>query len=454
MKYFVNGPQTKINLILLVFLILLPRLSAREIVVNPGDDLNTIIKSAAGGDVLLVSPGEYGSIRLENLTFIKQFPLIVKKHGDGAAVIQGKGTSGSSAAVIKKCSYIVFDGIHFRGGLEACHVTTCNHMIFTHCSFSDVGQTAAKVEYRSSYVDFLYCDFYNTGLHKSGYGEGIYVGRGGGHNASNWPDLTEHVWIENCQFHQCGNGEGINVKGNTFYTTIKNCTVYDIELGVDYQHNEAGISLDHRAELNGEKYKPDLWRENWVEGNTVYNMRTGKKHCGDGIYSAGTGNYIINNTVYECEGHGIQLSTWGGDDLKAYVFNNNCYDNGKADKSYSSQGIEEDPGQNPNSAQTWYTRDTLVTRENSSPMKFQLLQNYPNPFNPSTVLRFSLTEPSPVVLTVYDVNGRIVDRMNKDNLAPGIHEMLWQPENLVSAVYICEIRSGGRSDVKRITLQK
>ena len=41
-------------------------------------------------------------------------------------------------------------------------------------------------------------------------------------------------------------------------------------------------------------------------------------------------------------------------------------------------------------------------------VRFALEQNFPNPFNPTTKIRFTIPEDSPVNLTVYDVAGRKV----------------------------------------------
>jgi hypothetical protein len=60
------------------------------------------------------------------------------------------------------------------------------------------------------------------------------------------------------------------------------------------------------------------------------------------------------------------------------------------------------------------------------PQSFTLYQNYPNPFNPSTTIRYSLTEPSYVKLTIYDVLGREIAVLLNGEVAAGYREVEWK----------------------------
>ena len=48
----------------------------------------------------------------------------------------------------------------------------------------------------------------------------------------------------------------------------------------------------------------------------------------------------------------------------------------------------------------------------SLPTQTQLLQNYPNPFNPETWIPFDLAEDTEVAVTIYDVAGQQVRKMD------------------------------------------
>ena len=70
------------------------------------------------------------------------------------------------------------------------------------------------------------------------------------------------------------------------------------------------------------------------------------------------------------------------------------------------------------------------------PDSWSLAQNYPNPFNPSTTIRFSLPERSPVVVKVFTVLGEEVATLVNDERDAGVYELQWTPENLPSGGYL------------------
>ena len=60
------------------------------------------------------------------------------------------------------------------------------------------------------------------------------------------------------------------------------------------------------------------------------------------------------------------------------------------------------------------------------PVGFTLDQNYPNPFNPNTTIRYQLSEPSKVTLTIYNIVGQKVGTLvsNQAQVA-GSHNVTW-----------------------------
>jgi len=79
----------------------------------------------------------------------------------------------------------------------------------------------------------------------------------------------------------------------------------------------------------------------------------------------------------------------------------------------------------------------IKQQQNASlPRDFALEQNYPNPFNPTTRIAFALPVASRVTLTVFDVNGRIVTELIRDqHQAAGRHEVGFIAQNLASGNY-------------------
>ncbi len=83
--------------------------------------------------------------------------------------------------------------------------------------------------------------------------------------------------------------------------------------------------------------------------------------------------------------------------------------------------------------------------EDESPavlLGFALGQNYPNPFNPTTRIAFALPTLSRVTLTVFDVNGRIVTELIRNqHRAAGRHEVNFSAKDLSSGIYFYKLEA-------------
>lgn len=80
-----------------------------------------------------------------------------------------------------------------------------------------------------------------------------------------------------------------------------------------------------------------------------------------------------------------------------------------------------------------------------NPLAFNLSQNFPNPFNPSTIVSFSLPEPSQVNIQVYDVMGRSVSTIENGFKTAGQHHSTFIAPGLSSGVYIARLKAVGVS---------
>ncbi len=85
---------------------------------------------------------------------------------------------------------------------------------------------------------------------------------------------------------------------------------------------------------------------------------------------------------------------------------------------------------------------------------FVLQQNYPNPFNPVTNIRFIIPQPDFVKLNVYDVNGRVVEKLVSGRLNKGEYIVQWNASNLPSGTYFYKIESANFSQTKKCILIK
>jgi photosystem II stability/assembly factor-like uncharacterized protein len=91
---------------------------------------------------------------------------------------------------------------------------------------------------------------------------------------------------------------------------------------------------------------------------------------------------------------------------------------------------------------------------NESASAFQLQQNYPNPFNPSTTIKFELPRASEVILSVYDVLGRVVSVLLHDRMEAGVHEVKYDGSNLASGVYFYRLHAADFVSTKRMLALK
>ena len=86
--------------------------------------------------------------------------------------------------------------------------------------------------------------------------------------------------------------------------------------------------------------------------------------------------------------------------------------------------------------------------------EFALDQNYPNPFNPSTTIKFSLPEASDVTLTIYNTLGQKVTELVSAKLEAGRYSYEWNAQNVVTGMYIYELRTNNFVSVKKMVLLK
>ncbi len=86
--------------------------------------------------------------------------------------------------------------------------------------------------------------------------------------------------------------------------------------------------------------------------------------------------------------------------------------------------------------------------------EFALLGCYPNPFNPSTTISYTLPEAGKVLLSVYDVNGRLVSSLVDGYRETGTHEATFDASNLPSGIYIYRLTAGEFNATGKMVLTK
>ncbi len=92
--------------------------------------------------------------------------------------------------------------------------------------------------------------------------------------------------------------------------------------------------------------------------------------------------------------------------------------------------------------------------DNKQPSDITLYYNYPNPFNAGTTIRFYLTNPHMVNLTIYDRLGRQVANPVRKKYNKGLHYINWNAGSLPSGIYFYKITAGDFTKTGKMALIK
>ena len=89
-----------------------------------------------------------------------------------------------------------------------------------------------------------------------------------------------------------------------------------------------------------------------------------------------------------------------------------------------------------------------------SPMSFSISPAYPNPFNPITTIQFSIPELSRVAVSIYDLQGRLVETLVDEKLSHGNYTVRWNAEGFSSGMYFILLNGSERREIQKIVLVK
>lgn len=125
---------------------------------------------------------------------------------------------------------------------------------------------------------------------------------------------------------------------------------------------------------------------------------------------------------------------------------------------YKTQYYWKVLARNDNVIGQWSPVYTFITHEegvgvkkiDNAPKQYTLEQNYPNPFNPSTNITYSIIEPCFVTLIIYDIYGREVETLVKEQQNSGKYLVNWQPKNLPSGVYYYQLKTSNYTEVRKM----
>lgn len=91
--------------------------------------------------------------------------------------------------------------------------------------------------------------------------------------------------------------------------------------------------------------------------------------------------------------------------------------------------------------------------------EFALYQNHPNPFNNQTTIHFEIGQQANTIVDIFDISGRRVRRLLKDELMPGSYDYNWNGRDeynneVSSGVYVLTLSSGNYFQANRIVLSR
>ena len=103
--------------------------------------------------------------------------------------------------------------------------------------------------------------------------------------------------------------------------------------------------------------------------------------------------------------------------------------------------------------------NALWIKNNNTPEQFYLYANYPNPFNPITTLSYDLHQDGMVNITIYDMNGNVVNNLVSSQQRAGYKSIQWNATNstgqpVSAGLYLYTIEAGQFRQTKKMVLLK
>lgn len=121
--------------------------------------------------------------------------------------------------------------------------------------------------------------------------------------------------------------------------------------------------------------------------------------------------------------------------------------------------IVDGGGSGSNSDNVWIDHFLITTQgavsvaeEGNLPSAFILQQNYPNPFNPATTIGYELSAAADVHLRIFDLLGREVAELVREQQQPGVYAARWDASGMASGLYFYRLTAGGVSQTRSMLL--
>ncbi len=96
----------------------------------------------------------------------------------------------------------------------------------------------------------------------------------------------------------------------------------------------------------------------------------------------------------------------------------------------------------------------LSVDNGNKPNTYTLFSAYPNPFNGKVTLSYKLEESQQIRIHVFDLSGKLVDKIFSGKVISGDHFVSWDAENYSSGVYIVQLNFNDVHVSQKILLLK
>jgi serine protease AprX len=97
-----------------------------------------------------------------------------------------------------------------------------------------------------------------------------------------------------------------------------------------------------------------------------------------------------------------------------------------------------------------------ATHVDAAPAPRDRLAAWPNPFNPETTFDFRLEVAGEIYLSVYDLEGRLVEEIARGQFEAGDHSINWKPDGdrIASGIYLALLKSDRGTAISKVALVK
>lgn len=114
-------------------------------------------------------------------------------------------------------------------------------------------------------------------------------------------------------------------------------------------------------------------------------------------------------------------------------------------------------GTHGNGVYSHFYNEPLAVFRPKEPVDFEVMQNYPNPFKTSTTISYQLNKISKVIVRIFDLNGREINKLVEAQQPPGTHHVSWEGQSasgrrLSNGMYLYQVQVGKQVVTKQMLL--